>query len=99
MESSVTTNRGPTAEEICRDMILRLSAVDPEDRREVGHIVLRALKEAIAGAKERAAKIAEQQVEHYEPGVSAIDVRLSFTRRAKWKDGAAIAAAIRNLPP
>lgn len=47
--------------------------------------------------RERCARLAEEQVERYHPDVSAVDVRESFTRGPKWRDGPKIAAAIRSL--
>lgn len=55
------------------------------------------LARARADALEEAAKIAEQQVETYNEGMSARDVRLSYTRGPRWVDGPAIARAIRSL--
>lgn len=49
-----------------------------------------------ADERERAAKIAEQEIDRYFEDVSAVDVRLSNQRGPKWRDGRAIAAAIRK---
>ena len=54
---------------------------------------------AKAEQREADAKIAEQQVEQYHEGMSGVDVRLSNSRVPKWKDGPAIAAAIRKGQP
>lgn len=48
--------------------------------------------------REAAAKFAEQEVETYNEGMSAVDVRLSYTHGPKWKNGPAIAKGIRALP-
>lgn len=57
-----------------------------------------ARREGYRDGLEAAAKVAGHEVDVYTEGVSAIDVRLSFTRSPKWRDGPAIAAAIRAIP-
>jgi hypothetical protein len=53
---------------------------------------------AAAAMREKAAQIFEEETETYNEGLSAVDVRLSYTRALKWPSGHKIAAAIRAIP-
>jgi hypothetical protein len=48
--------------------------------------------------RERIAQYFLRRETTYNPGMSAVDVRLSYTEGYVWPDGPAIAAAIRSLP-
>lgn len=53
------------------------------------------LRAELAAERERCACIAEEEIDAYHEGMSAVDVRLSITRGPRWRDGREIAAAIR----
>lgn len=53
---------------------------------------------AASAMREKAAQIFEEETETYNEGLSAVDVRLSYTRALKWPSGHKIAPAIRAIP-
>jgi hypothetical protein len=53
--------------------------------------------EVANAAFEVAARLAEEEIDVYQEGVSAIDVRMSHHKSLKYKDGKKLAVAIRDL--
>lgn len=92
------TEESPTPGEVARWMVRRMGV-----RRDEQEPLIVAIASALRLARqqgreeglEEAAQLAEKERDYFQDG--ARDVRFSITRAPKWRDGLAIAAAIRAL--